>query len=173
MLGLALLRPRRAAYKCVIGIGALLCFIRVSTFDASPELSKVGLWPLGPVAAAKAEDLQFDAQETTRVATAWLALLDDGKYDESWDMASSLLRNAVSKERFAQQLAAARKPLGKLIARELKSAQYTTHLPGAPDGRYVVMQYAASFENKKSAIETLTPALEKDGTWRVSGYYIK
>ncbi|MGB5422961.1 MAG: DUF4019 domain-containing protein [Desulfobacterales bacterium] len=28
-------------------------------------------------------------------------------------------------------------------------------------------------ENKASAVETITPMLDKDGQWRVSGYYIK
>jgi hypothetical protein len=46
-------------------------------------------------------------------------------------------------------------------------------LPGAPDGEYVVIQFATSFENKKSAIETVTPMLDSDGEWRVSGYFIK
>lgn len=30
-----------------------------------------------------------------------------------------------------------------------------------------------SFRNKKAAIETVTPALDEDGRWRVSGYFIK
>jgi hypothetical protein len=45
--------------------------------------------------------------------------------------------------------------------------------PGAPDGEYVVIQFETSFEKKKSSIETITPIKEKDGSWRVSGYYIK
>lgn len=44
---------------------------------------------------------------------------------------------------------------------------------GAPDGEYVVIQFSASFANKKSALETITPMLGKDGKWRVSGYYMK
>ncbi len=48
-----------------------------------------------------------------------------------------------------------------------------TSLPGAPDGEYVVISYETSFTNKKSAIETVTPMLDKDGKWRVSGYFIK
>ncbi len=48
-----------------------------------------------------------------------------------------------------------------------------TSLPGAPDGEYVVIQYNTEFENKKVAIETITPMLDDDGKWRVSGYYIK
>jgi Protein of unknown function (DUF4019) len=121
----------------------------------------------------KAEDQQAAAKEATRTAVEWLALVDDEKYKESWDAASPLLRNAVTKQKFAQMSAAARKPLGKLVSRDLKSAQYATSLPGAPDGQYVVIRYATSFENKKSATETITPMLDKDGKWRVSGYYIK
>ena len=46
-------------------------------------------------------------------------------------------------------------------------------LPGAPDGEYVVLQFDTSFANKKEAVETVTPMLDKDGKWKVSGYYIK
>jgi hypothetical protein len=66
-----------------------------------------------------------------------------------------------------------RAPLGAVRTRKLKSATYTKTLPGAPDGEYVVIQYDTSFENKKSAVETITPMLDKDGKWRVSGYFIK
>ena len=48
-----------------------------------------------------------------------------------------------------------------------------TSMPGAPDGEYVVIQYSTNFQNKKSAIETVTPMKNKGGEWRVSGYYIK
>ena len=68
---------------------------------------------------------------------------------------------------------AVRDPLGKVTTRKLKSATYTKSLPGAPDGEYVVIQYESSFEHKQSAVETVTPMLDKDGKWRVSGYFIK
>jgi hypothetical protein len=60
-----------------------------------------------------------------------------------------------------------------MLSRKLKSAKYTTTLPGAPDGEYVVIQFDSSFEHKQSAVETITPMLDKDGKWRVSGYFIK
>ena len=103
----------------------------------------------------------------------WLELIDNNHYAESWETAAVLFKTAVSKEQWNKSLLSVRKPLGKVIKRELKSTQYTTSLPGAPDGEYVVIQYATSFTNKKSAIETVTPMLGKDGKWRVSGYYIK
>jgi hypothetical protein len=70
-------------------------------------------------------------------------------------------------------MVAFRKPLGKTLSRKITSAKYTTTLPGAPDGEYVVIQYQTSFKNKLSAVETVTPMLDKNGDWRVSGYYIK
>jgi len=66
-----------------------------------------------------------------------------------------------------------RKPLGKTLNRALKNSRYRINLPGAPEGEYVVIQFETSFENKKSAIETITPTLDKEGKWRVSGYFIK
>ena len=106
-------------------------------------------------------------------AEAWLALIDDGKYAESWDASAALFRAAVPKDRWESQLTALRKPLGKTLSREVTSKRYRTTMPGGPDGEYVVIQFAASFEKKKSAVETVTPMREEDGTWRVSGYYIK
>jgi hypothetical protein len=50
---------------------------------------------------------------------------------------------------------------------------YTTTLPGAPDGEYVVIQYQSSFGKKNLAVETVTPMLDQDGVWRVSGYFIR
>lgn len=120
--------------------------------------------------------LQADqSAEESALASAqkWLTLIDKGKYSESWDQAAQFFKAAVSKKQWPTQLEAVRKPLGKPISRKLISKQYTKTLPGAPDGEYVVIQYETSFENKKSAIETVTPMLDKDGKWKVSGYYIR
>lgn len=106
-------------------------------------------------------------------SNAWLKLIDTGQYSKSWEIAAELLKNAVTEEQWNQSLTAVRRPLGKVIRRNVKSKQYMTSLPGAPDGKYVVIQYETSFANKKSAIETVTPMLDNDGKWRVSGYYIK
>jgi hypothetical protein len=106
-------------------------------------------------------------------ADAWLALVDQGKYDQSWEEAARLFKGAVTKEKWREAASAVRAPLGKLVSRKLKSRQYSKTLPGAPDGEYVVIQYDSSFENRKEAVETVTPMLDPDGVWRVSGYYIR
>ena len=104
---------------------------------------------------------------------SWLALVDSGKYADSWQESSQLFKAHVTKEQWQSMLRATRDPLGKMMTRKLKSATYTKTLPGAPDGEYVVIQYESSFEHKQSAVETVTPMLDKDGKWRVSGYFIK
>lgn len=102
------------------------------------------------------------ANETPEVAAqsaalAWLSLVDAGNYASQWQTAA----------------ASARAPLDALKSRTLQSATPKSALPGAPDGRYVVIEFAASFEHKASAIETVTPMMDADGKWHVSGYYIK
>lgn len=121
--------------------------------------------------------LSWGAQEredaAQAAAEAWLKLVDNGEYDASWEDAAALFKGAVTKEQWRQAASGARKPLGKLVSRKLKSRQYTESLPGAPDGKYVVIQYDTVFENKAAAVETITPMLDPDGVWRVSGYYIR
>jgi hypothetical protein len=108
-----------------------------------------------------------------KASDAWLLLVDEGNYAESWNQASGLFKNAVTKEQWQNTVKPIRVPFGKVVSRKPKSKQYMKTLPGAPDGEYVVIQYETTFEKKQSAIETVTPMLDKDGKWRVSGYYIK
>jgi len=106
-------------------------------------------------------------------AANWLELVDTEQYDQSWQQAATFFQNAVKNDDWQQSLQAFRKPLGKIVSRKLIFTHYTTSAPGAPDGQYVIIQYDSSFENKKSAVETVTPMLDKDGKWKISGYYIK
>jgi hypothetical protein len=126
-----------------------------------------------PLVYSGAEANREAEAQAVEAAEAWLALVDEGDYLESWNTASDLFKGAVSREQWNQSLEAVRKPLGRVIVRALESKTYTTALPGAPDGEYVVLQYKTSFENKASAVETITPMLDRDGHWRVSGYYIR
>lgn len=122
---------------------------------------------------AMAETTASKESAAIAAAEAWLKLVDEGKYMDSWRQAAEYLKAAVKPDQWEQSMRAFRQPLGGTVSRALKSKNYATSLPGAPDGEYVVIQYETSFENKKSTIETITPVVEKDGMWRVSGYYIK
>jgi len=60
-----------------------------------------------------------------------------------------------------------------VISREIVSETRMNKMAGAPDGEYVVIKYRTMFRHKESAVELVTPMLDKDGKWRVSGYYIQ
>ncbi len=115
------------------------------------------------------------ANESTaqRAARAWLSLIDAGRYADSWQDASTYFTGAVSRQKWEADLNGVRKPLGKLVSRKVAKTKEATTLPGAPDGRYVVMVFTSSFEHKKTATETVTFMLDQDGAWRAAGYFIK
>jgi len=112
-------------------------------------------------------------KDALTAAENWLALIDKGEYVESWKEAAEYFKTSISQDQWVNLLKAVRKPLGKLNSRTVKSETYETSMPGAPDGEYMVIQFTTSFENKKSAIETVTPMKDKRGRWRVAGYFIK
>jgi hypothetical protein len=111
-------------------------------------------------------------QAAQKAAERWLALIDAGKYGESWEQAAEYFQSAVTKDAWKEQVSAVRDKMGKLRSRTLKSAQYSEHLPNAPVGKYVVIQYESSFD-AGPVIETVVPMQEKDGSWKVSGYFVK
>lgn len=114
-----------------------------------------------------------DEEAAIKASQAWLDLIDSGKYDASWDEAALYFRNTVKKEDWLSTIKGVRDPFGKMVKRTFKSKQSVDSMPGAPDGDYVIIQYDTVFENKKSAVETIVPMLEKDGKWKVSGYFVR
>jgi Protein of unknown function (DUF4019) len=127
------------------------------------------LFSLVSVQVAKAADLT----EGTQAAQNWLNLVDSGKYGESWDAPGGYFQSMVTKEDWVGKVAGVREAMGNAKYRKLTSSKYATSLPGAPDGEYDVMKFNSSFANKKTAIETVTTMKDKDGVWRVVGYFIK
>jgi hypothetical protein len=122
-------------------------------------------------ACARADDAEAKAA-AEKAARAWLALVDDGQYAKSWENAAALFRNAVPEEHWTAALTARRKPLGAVLSRTIKSANYSTTLEGGPEGQYVVIEFATTFANRQHSSEVITPMRESDGSWRVAGYHI-
>jgi hypothetical protein len=115
-----------------------------------------------------------DTPETAEAAAlAWLALVDAGNYPQSWNTAAAYFKNAVPQSQWVSKVGAVRGPLGAVKSRRVSSSQPAHSLPGAPDGEYVIIHFATSFEQKADATETVTPMKDPDGHWRVSGYYIR
>jgi Protein of unknown function (DUF4019) len=120
---------------------------------------------------ARAQD-KPEAQ-AQKAAEQWLGLVDAGKYGESWDASAQAFKSAVSRQNWIKQVSAARRPLGRLISRKLTKSNLVKDPPNSPPGDYVGIQYRSSFQNLKSAIETVVPMRDPDGKWRVSGYFVR
>ncbi len=114
-----------------------------------------------------------DVAQARAAAEHWLALADKGQHGVAWSEAAESLQKAVGKPEWEQALQSARTQLGGLKRRTLKSATYTKKLPGAPEGEYVVIVYSSEFAGKADAVETVTPARAGDGSWKVSGYFVR
>lgn len=105
--------------------------------------------------------------EVENSARSWLALVDDGKWEESWNAAGQTFRDPNTLEGWTSISTAVRPPLGEVLSRETGNQ---VDVPAPPTG-YRVIQFRTAFANKAPAIETVSLQRE-DGVWRVVGYYI-
>jgi hypothetical protein len=122
-------------------------------------------------------------QAAVSAAEKWLALIDAGDFEESWEQTASLFKSGISekhffksgisKQQWQSSLKTAQHSLGKAVLRRLKSRLYTEELPWEPDAEYAVIDYETTFERQPKRTETVILMKESDGEWRVSGYNFK
>lgn len=109
-----------------------------------------------------------------KAAREWLAKTDKVDAAASYDAAGAKFKDAVTVDRWAEALQKARAPLGALDQRSMIQTTFDKKLPdGGPDGEYSLVMYRTAFAKKADSIETVTLEREKDGVWRVIGYYIR
>ncbi len=125
------------------------------------------------VAAGVRADEKANEAAAQTVALGWLHVIDAGQYAQAWRETAAPVKAAFNADEFTRKMNETRKLLGVVNSRKLESATYETSLPGAPPGKYVVLVYATDFAGRHAGKEIVTPMLEKDGQWRVSGYYIR
>jgi hypothetical protein len=113
-----------------------------------------------------------DELAAERQALGFVGYLDQGRFADSYAYTGMLIRAQLDRDAFSAQIQKTREGTGVLQSRELIDSAYTTTVPGAPEGQYVILHYHASFANRQDAVETVTLAFAK-GYWRVAGYYIK
>ena len=123
--------------------------------------------------SCQSEPEAYSEDAATLSVTKWLKLMDSENYRESWETASDTFKTQVAVDAWIKTALAARSPLGEVVSRKLISQTYETSLQGTPDGEYVVMEFRTEFTNRQTTSETITPMLDLDGKWRVSGYYIR
>ena len=106
-------------------------------------------------------------------ADVWLAPVDDNRYEPAYQSAASIFQKLIAKEQWIKLAGNGRNLLGRSRSRTVQDTKFSTTMPGAPDGQYVVVHYQTSFEKKATATETVTTLLDSDGQWKVCGYFIR
>lgn len=152
------------------------CGPALRTEGAQPQTaeSAEAAAPEGATSAAATPEATDPGQtEARRDARQWLALVDQGQYDASWDTAASLFQSSTTKEQWSAAAQRVREPLGELSTRRFRAAEYRTNLTGAPEGKYFVVHYDSAFAKKPTAREVLTLKQASDASWKVAGYFVE
>jgi hypothetical protein len=103
----------------------------------------------------------------TKAARQWLALVDAGKWQESFIGTAKSFQTLNTLEMWQSASVGGRVPLGRVLSRRLAGQE---GIPAPPNG-YQLVRFRTDFANKAGATETLSLAREGDG-WRVAGYVI-
>jgi DNA-binding CsgD family transcriptional regulator len=104
----------------------------------------------------------------TQAARQWLALVDAGKWQESWAATAQSFQSLNTVQMWQSASEGGRVPLGRVLSRSLGSQE---SIPAPPNG-YQLVRFRTNFANKAGATETLSLAREGE-SWRVVGYYIE
>ncbi len=109
--------------------------------------------------------------ETMKAAEAYLALLDQGKYAESWDAMSAVAHKAIARAGWAENVGKVRTATGKLKGRKLK--RLDLRATGAAD-RFNQAWFYAEFRavGGETWSELVILTLEKGKDWKIDTYVI-
>lgn len=113
----------------------------------------------------------FADESKLAIINQWLGYVDNDKFSQSWEESAQLFKAQVTEAQWEAAVNSARAPYGKLKNRKVVYQQAHDSLPNVPKGEYFVVQFSAEYQNKDSAIETVTLVKDND-SWRVVGYFI-
>lgn len=150
-------------------IGGMLMSLVLATL-ALTSLSQVAEPAAGSSQAAPADADAPAAEvgdEIMEAARQWLTLVDQGRWDESWNETGRAFKELNTSEKWASVSEQARPPLGKVLSRTAISQE---GVPAPPYG-YEMIKFRTSFANKAEVTETVT-LVREGSSWRVVGYWI-
>lgn len=145
----------------ITGIVTMTIFIALLTLGSAPPAPSIPAQP--PVTAAP-------ASETPAALSArhWLALVDEGRWEDSYRATAASFRELNTVERWSAASEKARVPLGRVVSRTFVGED---DVPAPPHG-YTVVKFRTRFANKDAeTVETVSLDREQ-GQWRVVGVYI-
>jgi DNA-binding CsgD family transcriptional regulator len=153
--------PTRRTLWPIGGLAMISLTVAVLALAASPEAA--------PDRAASSQAASSPVAESAAVQAArqWLALVDAGKWQESWAGTTQSFQSLNTVRMWQSASEQARVPLGRMVSRTAIGDQ---SVPAPPNGQQVV-RFRTDFANKAGATETVSLAREGE-SWRVVGIYI-
>jgi hypothetical protein len=116
-------------------------------------------------------ETRANKNEARESALHWLALLDDGDYEEAFEWEAQDFRMARTQKQFVRYMQARRMPFGKTLGRKFIGAANIHKFVGVPEGNYVSTVFKTAFENKAETAERVILVRQEAG-WRVIDYRI-
>ena len=147
--------------------------LALSLFSVSAGAQPMAAPKTDAKAAPAATDSDPDVALAKKAALDWLALVDAGKFEATWDEAAASFQKAQARADWAKGLGGARPTMGKLVTRTLLNHEIRKDLPNLPPGKYITVRFTTVFEKHAKGSESVT--LVKDGArgFRMMSYLLK
>ena len=143
----------------LIGVAAMSAMFALLLLPASP----LSVLPVG-MASGVAPTAAPTAAAAADAAEAFLALVDQGRWAESYAATGGQFRKLNTLARWSEVSERVRPPLGKVLTRELTANEY---VPAPPEG-YRLVKFRSAYQDGTEQSESLSLAWE-DGAWKVVG----
>ncbi|QZH75586.1 MAG: DUF4019 domain-containing protein [Erythrobacter sp.] len=170
-----LTQTRRAAVSRTAWLSGGMLIMSIFIAAAVIGLVYAGNPPASPSATGTEPAMQADAPEAESMERArrFLALVDAGQWEDSWQAAGPFFQSQASAAEWEAIVEPVRAPLGTVNSREVATVQRASTLPGVPEGEYEVLQFSTDFaERNRESVETVI-MLQGDSGWEVVGYFIR
>ena len=113
--------------------------------------------------------LKKDTKRASATAAAWLAMIDRNDFERSWEKTEELVKMNTSLQDWTTKMETHRDKFGKKQTRELETAEISTRITGAPEGKYAILNYRTTYE-EQAMRERLILKLDESGLWKVASY---
>ena len=120
-----------------------------------------------PAPADNSPSASATTAEVESAARRFLALVDQGKWDESYALTTDSFRKLNTPSLWTQASEQVRPALGTVKSRVLLSREWVP----APPESYQMVKFRTSFANRANVVETVTLERASDG-WRVAAVII-
>jgi DNA-binding CsgD family transcriptional regulator len=159
--GMVTTATRRPLVIATFGVLAMSPVLAALFLPASPLSVLPAATPAPVLAAATA---QTDAAAAARAAEAFLPLVDESRWAESYAATAAEFRRLNTLAVWSEVSERVRPPLGKVLTRDLVGNEW---VPAPPAG-YRLIKFRSAYANGTQQTESLSLAWE-DGAWKVAG----